>query len=234
MTITPLVESLTAALKYCEDNGVPVPLELRLRTYVFTRFPVKGGAGSGNFGHAGRPGEVGGSAPLGVGGKLQSIKEKEDAIRYITSHEESLIVDGDGKIIIEKRGETERVKYSDKELDTIQGTKNLILTHNHPIVASISNGDLEFAAYYDLAEMRVVDSKYTYIIMRPPGGWDKSEIGKMKSTWTRVANSTAKDYISKIRFDNAPADLLNEITTHAATLAVSEKYGVPYVRIPNK
>ena len=38
MTITPapqyLVESLTAALKYCEDNGVPVPLELQLRAKV--------------------------------------------------------------------------------------------------------------------------------------------------------------------------------------------------------
>ena len=37
-----------------------------------------GGKGSGNFGHAGRPGEVGGSAPEGSGGgvsakKLQTI-----------------------------------------------------------------------------------------------------------------------------------------------------------------
>lgn len=31
-------------------------------------FPAKGGEGSGNFGHAGRPGERGGSAPSGSGG----------------------------------------------------------------------------------------------------------------------------------------------------------------------
>ena len=30
---------------------------------LVTRVAVKGGPGSGNFGHAGRPGQVGGSAP---------------------------------------------------------------------------------------------------------------------------------------------------------------------------
>lgn len=33
----------------------------------------KGGAGSGNFGHAGRPGKVGGSAPSGMGGSGRSL-----------------------------------------------------------------------------------------------------------------------------------------------------------------
>jgi len=36
----------------------------------FVKHPVtEGGSGSGNFGHAGRPGEVGGSAPSGAGGR---------------------------------------------------------------------------------------------------------------------------------------------------------------------
>ena len=38
------------------------------------RFTIKGGEGSGNFGHAGRPGEVGGSAPGGeAGGKIDPL-----------------------------------------------------------------------------------------------------------------------------------------------------------------
>ena len=37
------------------------------------RIKFKGGAGSGNFGHAGRPGEVGGSSSGGVGGSADSL-----------------------------------------------------------------------------------------------------------------------------------------------------------------
>lgn len=41
-------------------------------TYTKTILALKGGAGSGNFGHDGRPGEVGGSAPSGESGGWQS------------------------------------------------------------------------------------------------------------------------------------------------------------------
>lgn len=37
---------------------------------------LNGGAGSGNFGHAGRPGEVGGSAPSGAGGVSRETTER--------------------------------------------------------------------------------------------------------------------------------------------------------------
>ena len=40
-----------------------------------------GGAGSGNFGHKGRPGEVGGSAPSGAGAAGVGMSEREMAVR---------------------------------------------------------------------------------------------------------------------------------------------------------
>ena len=47
--------------------------------YAFTYYNVmsalKGGAGSGHFGHAGRPGKVGGSAPRG-GFSVSSISDR--------------------------------------------------------------------------------------------------------------------------------------------------------------
>lgn len=44
---------------------------------------LNGGDGSGNHGHAGRPGEVGGSAPKGSGG--QSVEEKFDTLAEATN-----------------------------------------------------------------------------------------------------------------------------------------------------
>lgn len=58
--------------------------------------PVKGGAGSGNFGHAGRPGEIGGSSPqnAGYGGAAPrdpAYQQKLPALRQQwDSHDRSL------------------------------------------------------------------------------------------------------------------------------------------------
>ena len=58
--------------------------ELARRERVERLFAVKGGPGSGNFGHAGRPGEVGGSAPSGSSsgadsGRISSLAAKPAA-----------------------------------------------------------------------------------------------------------------------------------------------------------
>ena len=47
---------------------------------------LNGGAGSGNFGHAGRPGEVGGSSKDGFGGSAgkYDVKDGKDAREYLT------------------------------------------------------------------------------------------------------------------------------------------------------
>ena len=52
-----------------------------------------GGKGSGNFGHAGRPGEVGGSAPSGSGG-VGGGKGDSDAARYIHHDPRGKYADG--------------------------------------------------------------------------------------------------------------------------------------------
>lgn len=61
-----------------EGSGYPEPFELDLYPDLFDDKSLKGGPGSGNFGHAGRPGEVGGSGP---GGGEKEEKEKEKRVR---------------------------------------------------------------------------------------------------------------------------------------------------------
>lgn len=48
------------------------------------KFLIKGGVGSGNFGHAGRPGEVGGSAPSGSGRPVPiKVKSIDEAVKLV-------------------------------------------------------------------------------------------------------------------------------------------------------
>lgn len=63
---------------------------------------VKGGSGSGNYGHSGRPGKLGGSIPKGAGGgagseaiqsneaRLQALRAQRDALKTKAGNLESL------------------------------------------------------------------------------------------------------------------------------------------------
>lgn len=61
---------------------------------------LKGGSGSGNFGHAGRPGEIGGSEPGGGGGndkpargagKAQTMQSQVQAITRLLDREDWML-----------------------------------------------------------------------------------------------------------------------------------------------
>jgi len=102
------------------------------RAYVPTGSNVEqvrdGGAGSGNFGHAGRPGEVGGSGPGGGGSTKPNYNPKETSHRYgvaasnaPTSHEGDF-VDFDGNYIPEHKVES-GYSYSHREFGGLPHTK---------------------------------------------------------------------------------------------------------------
>lgn len=125
---------------------------------------LNGGKGSGNFGHAGRPGKVGGSQPQ---------KRKEKKRRYdmnldelekdIVSldYEYSGIYAQDGERIFHKSGNKNSVMYTRSEIDRMFGK---ILTHNHPGGWAFSQEDLDFQEQARLFEIRAVTDTYTYSI----------------------------------------------------------------------
>ena len=67
-------------------------LVFKLREYL-----NEGGAGSGNFGHAGRPGEVGGSAPEGEGGGGSSSRKPGQFASVPLETNKNNFFDGDSK-----------------------------------------------------------------------------------------------------------------------------------------
>jgi len=79
----------------------------RLRELWFQRWPVmKGGRGSGHYGHAGRPGKHGGSAP---GGARLGLAVTDSQHKALAAGEKVTIYNKkDGRITLEKSGKVYR------------------------------------------------------------------------------------------------------------------------------
>jgi len=66
-------------------------------------YPYEGGEGSGNFGHAGRPGEVGGSAPEGEGGGEERTTYSDQTLQ--AAHQDALPIAKKINDVIGENGE---------------------------------------------------------------------------------------------------------------------------------
>jgi len=124
------------------------------------KYPVgyryeEGGPGSGNFGHAGRPGLRGGSAPKGAGAWSPVIAQQEKRIYRIRTAEHGMAVAEDGTVILEKTGGKSSIRFTGDEMDKMRGA---VFTHNHPAGCSFSGegGDIQFALTTGLKEIRAV------------------------------------------------------------------------------
>lgn len=126
---------------------------IRLKEIVWQAF--KGGEGSGNFGHAGRPGEVGGSAsPLNG--------QRSSFIDSIQNHRTEVggLFDKDGNLL-EKydTGYAHSVDVPENVRNELVGKEFI---HNHPSGQTFSENDVKFALRYKLSAITAVDDKYIY------------------------------------------------------------------------
>lgn len=135
---------------------------------------LKGGPGSGNYGHAGRPGKWGGSLPtksgregaamsLGTGRTAEArqrgasthskyrIRMVQNSIDQFANeikpleYERTAIFDENGVIFFEKAGNRNTIDFNDAEIKKMMGCRAMV--HNHPGVNIKSDGiDRGFSA----------------------------------------------------------------------------------------
>lgn len=116
----------------------------------------RGGPGSGNFGHAGRPGEVGGSQSQGgvseLIGSLRALPagmiEKMLSIRNDPT-ESVTIFTPDGRITVGGMGDENSV-VMDISLDDTEGNFGL---HNHPVEAGLPPESASSFSHKDIISM---------------------------------------------------------------------------------
>ncbi len=169
----------------------------------------KGGEGSGNFGHEGRPGEVGGSGEGGGGEGNLSHNEATSsfASEYGGSKtEHSVVYDKDGNKVFTKHGSSSKIRYTEEEYRAIKDASLVI--HNHPTADSgFSDNDIQFQQDRNIQTHIAVTSTKTYSMSRMS---DTKNIPK--SILNNTSKETTKAYYKKLN-DLGLASVRNEETT---------------------
>ena len=127
-----------------------------------------GGEGSGNFGHEGRLGLVGGSGK-GEGFREVSMASAEKKIAT-ESTEHVLLYDRNGKLIA--YNDTQAQFGNEAVFSRVQekGAVGGVVTHNHPHNQSFSPEDIAYAGKLRLSEIRAVTPKGVTYSMKPMKG----------------------------------------------------------------
>lgn len=125
--------------------------------------------------------------PQGRGTYIRSIQLWERRARKLERHEESqtTLYPDYTKIAFTAKGarDSGSVENTPEEVAMIRRNVNAIDSHNHPNkefgggftgqkrVGGPSDGDIKFAISTNVAELRVVNNSYTFVIQRPNQGW---------------------------------------------------------------
>jgi hypothetical protein len=198
-----------------------------------------GGPGSGFFGHAGRPGEVGGSSEGGEAGggdkkrddqqtmeekrvvtnRLSEFREKERS----SKRERFIFLDKSGKTLLDKKGESHQVLFGQKDIDAGRGAHAVI--HNHPLGGPFSGMDLELASMVQPGAMLVTSRHREYELLPDKHGvWPSvNEVlpfyqGQKEAELSRLAKRK-----KKLKDQQALV-----IATHRAIMATAERFGLSY------
>lgn len=148
------------------------------------------------------------------------IANTESEIRLNKKFETGVVFDRNGNIIIDKRGESFSVSFTNEECWMM---KDGIFTHNHPrgwgypekslgrIGNSFSPEDVFLAVRWDVAEMRAVTPNYTFIMKRPEKGWgiDLEQLNRIIKLENYNLNKEFSELISKDIITPSQANVLH-------------------------
>ncbi len=91
-------------------------------------------------------------------------------------YETGILFDKDGKQVFLKKGTSDEVKFTAKEIKQMKGG---VLTHNHPNWSCFSPHDINMARRGKLAEIRAAVNDGTFVF-RPGGGTWEEEVSTLK------------------------------------------------------
>lgn len=160
----------------------------------------------------------------------------ENEIRMNKSHETGMVVDKNGKIIIDKRGEAFQVQFTDSECLLM---KDNIMTHNHPrgwgqpekslgrIGNSFSIEDLTLAVGNDVAEIRAVTPHYTFSMKRPKSGWGVT-VKELKMVYMANELKLRNQFMKRIKKNTLTPSQANATHFHLLARQIAKQYNWTY------
>lgn len=171
-------------------------------------------------------------------GLNEIVANTEADIRMNTRHETAVVIDSRGNVLVDKRGASYSVVFTDDECSLM---KDAIVTHNHPrgwavperelgrIGNSFSMEDLILAISRDVAELRAVTPNYTFVMRRPVNGWGVFWKDLMED-YKRENKKLGKELGDRIARGTLTVSRANATHYHILAKRIAKKYDWEYVK----
>ncbi len=168
----------------------------------------------------------------------QIVADVEKDIRMNKGFETGIVIDKNGKILVDKRGKSFSVEFSEEECKLM---KDSIMTHNHPrgwkyeenkmgrIGSSFSGEDLMLAVSRDVAEIRAVTPNYTFVMRRPEKGWGVS-LDDFRAAYNMENKKLKDEFAKRISKGTLTIEQANATHFHVLSKRISKKYNWEYVK----
>jgi len=148
--------------------------------------------------------------------------EVEDAIRSDTL-ETGAFIAPDGQVLLQRQGQSDRVKYRESELILMRGS---LFTHNHPSGSGFSVEDVVLASAFGFAELRAVTFDFRHVAYGIP----EHEGAQWKDAYALAESEAASELIEKVRLGELhPKDFGQEVR-HRAWGKVAKSFNFFYAR----
>lgn len=168
-----------------------------------------------------------------------SVVAKEGEIRKNKRYETAVSFNKDGKVILNKDGQSRHVAFT---ADECRKLKNTVMTHNHPsgwsypeksvrrIGNSFSEDDILMAVRWDLSEMRAVTPNYTFVLKRPEKGWGVTP-DDFREVYKSVDKSIREEgdaYVDKMGYTESSCDRAGIVHFHKLNRRLAKMFGWEY------
>ena len=231
----------TGTTIFYDRNGMPAKAEIGTSVYDlaaegnFQGVPPQGGLrqvieSASVRARAGRTGR-GGRARAASSESTQPLDRSLDKVeRQIARRktEKAVVLDYQGKVIAEKTSRSQDEVVFDVE--QVKSFRGKIFTHNHPVVSAFSPEDIEFAMEFGLAQLRLVDRKYKYVLIPGPEGWSLSTWESVERILGQVKKEVGTILTEKIVSGKMSEDQFDEAFWHEVWDRIAKQTGLKYER----
>lgn len=158
-----------------------------------------------------------------------SAKQKllqDERILSGNDYETAIIYNADGSRKFSKKGTSEDVKFTNKQIAEMKGC---VLTHNHPNGTVFSPADINILRRGQLSEMRASNGKGSYVL-RNAGGWHKdiTNLKSIEKAYWECMNTVGARYADISAQEGKPLFAYLRKMDEDGLKLFSEKYGLEF------
>lgn len=142
-------------------------------------------------------------------------------------NEYGILYDSQGNRILKKRGEKDRIVYTDEETALMPGG---VLTHNHPNGATFSVDDIDMMGRTGITELRAIGRDGVYVI-RQPAEWPEeiNSFEKLEKEYSEIQLSLQNEMHEEVLSGRITTDNDYSIEYQRRILdKLTSKYGFTY------